>query len=142
MSGPPRTSWNSGVRPLHSLVLFSALALIALAIGITTVARGLTASFSQLEQAATRQKAEQVYRAFEADLRQLAISNRDYAQWDDAQQYIRTRDPDFIQANFLPETLSAMHVDVVWIVDSTGADIFSTFLDRRTIKTQTPRQNY
>jgi diguanylate cyclase (GGDEF)-like protein len=138
MSGPPRTTWNSRVRPLHALILFGALALITLTIGITVVAKGLTASFSQLEHAATQKKAEQVYRALEADLRQLAISNRDYAQWDDAQQYVHTRNSDFIEANFSAETLSAMHVDVVWIVDSTGADIYSTFLDRSTGKAQTP----
>jgi diguanylate cyclase (GGDEF)-like protein len=105
---------------------------------VTLVARALTSSFSQLEHAATEQKAEQVYRAFEADLHQLYISNRDYAEWDDAESFVTTRDPDFISGNFSPETLLAMHVDMVWIVDANGRDIFSTRVDRLTKVAQSP----
>jgi diguanylate cyclase (GGDEF)-like protein len=133
MSGPPKKdSWSRRVRPLHSLMLFGGLALVVLAIGITIVARALTSSFSELEHEATQQKAEQVYRAFEADLQQLAISNRDYAEWDDAEEFIHKRDPEFVLGNFSAETLSAMHVDVVWIVDAAGKDIYSTYLERST----------
>jgi sensor domain CHASE-containing protein len=123
MSGPQKKSWSRRMRSLRSLLLFGALALMVLAIGIVMVYRGLSSSFSELEQAATRQKAEQVYRAFEADLQQLAISNRDYAEWDDAEEFVRTRDPDFADGNFPAETLEAMHVDVVWIVDAAGKDL-------------------
>jgi diguanylate cyclase (GGDEF)-like protein len=138
MSGQPQKPRSAPVRPLRSLIFFSALALIALAIGVTVVARALTSSFSQLEQSATQQKSEQVYRAFEADLRQLFISNRDYAEWDDAEQFIHTQSPSFISGNFSAETLAAMHVDLVWIVDANGRDVFSTFLDRSKNETLTP----
>jgi diguanylate cyclase (GGDEF)-like protein len=124
--------------PLRTLIAFSVLAVAALAIGVTVVARALTSSFRQLENSATQQKSEQVYRAFEADLRQLYISNRDYAEWDDAEQYIRTRNQDFIGSNFSAETLLAMHVDLVWIMDSEGKDVYSQFLNRHTKELMTP----
>jgi diguanylate cyclase (GGDEF)-like protein len=136
MSGttpPVSKSW-----PLRSLILFSALALLALVIGVTVVARALTDSFSQLEHSATQQKSEQVYRAFEADLRQLFISNRDYAEWDDAEQFVHARDPQFVKGNFSAETLLAMHVDLVWIVDAKGRELFSALVDRGNRSTLTP----
>jgi diguanylate cyclase (GGDEF)-like protein len=43
---------------------------------------------------------------------------------------MRGRDPAFIAGNFSAEQLSGMHVDVVWIVDPEGRDVFSRSIDR------------
>jgi diguanylate cyclase (GGDEF)-like protein len=126
------------VRPL---ILFCAAMLIVLAAGVIVGARTLMGSYLQLETSATRQKAEQVYRAFEADLRQLQMSNRDYAEWDAAEDYIRSRDPVFLASNFSAEELAGMHVDTVWIVDANGRDVFSRSVDRGLdITTPAPRE--
>jgi len=116
------------VRPL---ILFCVAMLVALTAGVIVGARTLMGSYLQLETSATRQKAEQVYRAFEADLRQLQISNRDYAEWDAAEEYVHSRDPAFIAGNLSAEQLAGMHVDVVWLVDEQGRDVFSRAVDRR-----------
>ena len=129
---------RSLLRQLRPLVVFCGVTLIALSIGVTLAAQGLMGSFGKVERDATRQKAEQVYRAFEADLRQLAISNRDYAEWDDAQQFMVMRDQGFIDGNFSADTLSEMHVDLVWIVDRDGRDVYSTLVNRATRKAVTP----
>lgn len=120
------------LKQLRPLLLFCVLALVVLAIGVTLAARGLMNSFGHVEKDATTQKAEQVYRAFEADLKQLYISNRDYAEWDDAEAFIRDREHngDFIANNFSVPTLTSMHVDLVWIVDAQGRDIHSGLIDR------------
>ena len=126
------------VRPL---ILFCAAMLIVLTAGVIVGARTLMGSYLQLETSATRQKAEQVYRAFEADLRQLQISNRDYAQWDAAEEFVRSRDPAFIAGNLSAEQLAGMHVDVVWLVDAQGRDVFSRAVDRSlNVTTPAPRE--
>ncbi len=86
-------------------------------------------SFRDVEAAATAQKAMQVYRAFEADLRQLAMTNRDYAQWDDSAQFVQDRNQHYVDANLVRETLSGIHVDLVWIVDRDGKEIYSGVAD-------------
>src|SRR5262245_54859328 len=73
---------TAAVRRVMPWIVLFGLTLLVVVIGVTLGARALIGSFEEVESAATAQKAAQVYRAFEADLRQLAISNRDYAQWD------------------------------------------------------------
>jgi sensor domain CHASE-containing protein len=118
------------MRRVMPWVTFFGLTLLAVVIGVTLGARALIGSFEEVESAATAQKATQVYRAFEADLRQLAISNRDYAQWDDAEEFYQERNSRFIPANFNHEALAGMHVDVVWIVDAEGHEIYSCIASR------------
>jgi len=126
------------VRPL---ILFCFAMLVFLTAVVGVGARTLMGSYLQLETSATRQKAEQVYRAFEADLRQLQISNRDYAEWDAAEEYLQSRDPAFLAGNFSAEQLAGMHVDVVWLVDAQGRDVFSRAVDRSlNVTTPAPRE--
>lgn len=115
---------------IRLLLLFCGLSLLILCAGVALGARALIASFQQVEAEATAQKAMQVYRAFEADLRQLVISNRDYAEWDDAADFTQTANPRFITTNFVPDALSVMHVDLAWIVDRDGHDLFSGVANR------------
>jgi len=74
-------------------------------------------SFLQLEREAAGRSLEQVLKAFQADLDQLAISVRDYATWDDAYAYVLDRNERFLASNFAPQTLANMGVDVVWMLD-------------------------
>ena len=95
-------------RQLKPIVAFCAGTVVVLAVAVAVAAHTLMGSYQQLENAATSQKAEQVYRAFEADLRQLQISNRDYAEWDDAEQFTRDLDPGFLSTQ-LPCRHAARH---------------------------------
>jgi diguanylate cyclase (GGDEF)-like protein/PAS domain S-box-containing protein len=123
---------------LRPLLIVCAATLVALALGVAFGARALIGSFNQVESAATAQKAMQVYRAFEADLRQLMISNRDYAEWDDAEAYVRTEDAGFIERNFSADTLAAMYVDLIWIAPLEGPEKYSAYLDRRSSTIESP----
>ncbi len=129
-------------RQMRPLLFFGLLSLAGLVAMSAIAARALLGSYDALEAAAARQRAEQVYRAFDADLRQLAISNRDYAEWDAAQEFIDKRDPLFIPGNFSGPQLLGMHVDVVWIVDATGNEIHSGYVERAsgTLTTPAPRE--
>jgi diguanylate cyclase (GGDEF)-like protein/PAS domain S-box-containing protein len=106
------------------------MALVVLALGVLATGPTLLSSFRNVEAAATEQKARQVYRAFEADLRQLAISNLDYAHWDDSVQFVKDRNQHYIDANLVRQNLLGMHVDLVWIVDRDGREIYSGITDR------------
>ncbi len=106
------------------------MALLVLALGVLVTGPTLLSSFRNVEAAATEQKALQVYRAFEADLRQLAISNLDYAHWDDSVQFVKDRNQHYIDANLVRQNLLGMHVDLVWIVDRDGHEIYSGITDR------------
>ena len=117
---------------------FCAVTAIVLTAGVAIVARTLLSRFNELEDSAARQRAEQVYRAFETDLKQLQISNRDYAEWDAAQEFMQTRDTAFLTGNFSAITLLGMHVDFVWITDSAGREVFSRLADRAAVTEQTP----
>ncbi len=114
------------------------LVAFVLTLGVLVTGPTLMGSFQNVESAATSQKAMQVYRAFEADLRQLAMSNRDYAQWDDSVQFVQDRNQHFIDANLVPYTLNGLHVDLVWIVDRDGKEIYSGITDRTAAPMVTP----
>jgi sensor domain CHASE-containing protein len=115
---------------LGALILVSALALAALAIAVAVLAKILVGSFEQIEIAEMHQKGVQVFRALDTDLRQLHLSNRDYAEFDDSVAFLETHNPAFISANFTRETLAGLHVDIVWIVDSHGNEVYSGYFDR------------
>jgi diguanylate cyclase (GGDEF)-like protein/PAS domain S-box-containing protein len=124
------TRYLRSVRRLRPLLIGSVLALATLCVAVTLLAKILISSFEQVEDAEMRQEGAQVFRALETDLRQLHISNRDYAEWDDAVAYLQTRNPAFIAANYTRETLTGMRVDVVWMADRDGNEVYSCYLDR------------
>jgi diguanylate cyclase (GGDEF)-like protein len=123
----------------RTIAVFCAVTIIVLGAGVGIAARTLLARFQDLEDAAGRQRADQVYQAFETDLKQLQISNRDYAEWDDAQTFMQTtRDPEFLTHNFSTATLLGMHVDFVWITDAAGREVFSRLVKRDGGEAETP----
>lgn len=109
-----------------------------LAIGAVIIASLMTAiaftsnilisRFDKIELAQTTERAAQIARAFEADLDQLAISTRDYAEWDDAHAYSIGRKEDFIAANFSRDSLRGMDVDAVIIFAADGSAMYSALL--------------
>jgi diguanylate cyclase (GGDEF)-like protein len=122
----------------RTIGVFCAITAVVLTAGVAIAARTLLSRFNELEGSAARQRAEQVYRAFETDLKQLQISNRDYAEWDAAQEFMQTRDTAFLTGNFSAITLLGMHVDFVWITDAAGREVFSRLADRSAVTEQTP----
>ena len=121
------------------LILWVPLALV-LVVGssLALAARVFDNSFQAIESDATEQKARQLYRALNADLRQLEISNRDYAEWDDAADFVASHDPKFLAGNFSPDTLKGMHVDLVWITDRDGHELYSGVLDDDALHSPAP----
>ena len=116
----------------HKSVIFTgALALAVIALTVVLAGRVLVHSFDEIEMAQTREKGAQVVHAFDADLAQMALTARDYAQWDEAQRYIVDRNQAFLDGNFSFESMNGLHVDRVWIVRLDGTELYSARIDER-----------
>ena len=122
----------------RSLAFLGVMVAAALCAGAVIGPLVLLRSFRQLEVDAMQQKAIQVYRALTADLGQLALSDRDYAEWDSASAFVSDGNAQFIAANFTSDTLRGMHVDLVRIIGKDHRDLFSCQLDRVSGRIRTP----
>ena len=109
------------------VILLIVLSLSAALLGVQSVAvhKVLFDSFSTLEERQAERSLDQVVKALETDMDHLATSAHDYAVWDDAFNFVRTRDPHFIASNFTPDTLGNLNVDVVWMLDERGSELLS-----------------
>ena len=121
-----------------SLVAVCITLLLLLSTAVWFVAHQFVGEFERIEIDSESRKAHQIYRAFEGDLQQLEISNRDYAEWDDAEHFVRAPAPAFLQGNFSATTLQGMFVNVVWIVDASGKELYSALLDPDTAALTSP----
>ncbi|MDY6944766.1 MAG: EAL domain-containing protein [Pseudomonadota bacterium] len=115
---------------MHNRLLIHGMAAIVVALmaALAFVSDVLIDRFDKIELAQMTERAAQVTRAFEADLDQLAISTRDYAEWDDAQAYATGHKQDFLTANFSDDSLRGMDVDAVVILAADGTQMYSALL--------------
>ncbi|MCP5327922.1 MAG: EAL domain-containing protein [Steroidobacteraceae bacterium] len=107
---------------------FAALAAIALLFlaGVALILeRVLLPSYESLETDAIRQSTEQVVKALQAEVRQIAVVGNDYASWDEMYAFVRDRNAKFAELNFSKLGLREMDVDAVFVVDETGREIYS-----------------
>jgi len=107
------------------LVVVAGLSAALVAIQSVAIKKVLTDSFATLEHRQGELSMEQALKAIEADLNQLAISTHDYAIWDNAFEFVATRDRQFIDSNLTAETLGNLRVDFVWMIDQSGSEILS-----------------
>jgi diguanylate cyclase (GGDEF)-like protein/PAS domain S-box-containing protein len=112
-------------RRLGIVLIVASLSGSLLAVQSAATWKIISNNFASLEQRYGERSIEQARKALEADLNQLAISAHDYAVWDYAYDFAATRDPRFIRSNLTVETLENSHVDIVWMIDTSGEDILS-----------------
>jgi sensor domain CHASE-containing protein len=111
-----------------------------LAVTLAVAAKLFVTRFDTIENTQSLRKSEQIVQAVDADLNQLAISARDYGQWDQMYRYIQHPTQDFVDVNFTPYSLASMEVDVVAIVNPRGELVFSAELleDERRLRHPAP----
>lgn len=110
---------------VRRLIAITTLALAFLA-GVTLVLdRVLLANYASLEADSIRQSTEQVVKALHAEVGQIAVVGNDYASWDDMYAFVRDRNPKFPELNFSKLGLREMDVDVAWVVDEAGREVYS-----------------
>ncbi len=112
--------------PNRRLLLFAfsgSLFLGAVALLVNFV---MMASFERLEQASTEQSLRQVERSLDAELRQMSVVSNDYANWDEMFDFVRSRNKRFVETNFSQPGLNELNVNVVFVVDENGKEVFSS----------------
>ena len=102
-----------------------AAAFAVLAVALSIAAGVFIRRFDTIEAGLARQQAGQILQALEADLNQLAISTRDYAEHDDAHRFVTAGNPHFIDDHFSARSLASMQVDAVALLGPDGQPIYS-----------------
>ncbi|MFO1427546.1 MAG: EAL domain-containing protein [Steroidobacteraceae bacterium] len=110
---------------IHRLPVIAILAMLFVAGVALLVDRVLLASYRSLELEAIAQSTAQVVKALQAEVRQIAVTCNDYASWDDMFAFVRDRDPRFAEANFSKLGLREMDVEVAYLVDEAGHEVYS-----------------
>jgi methyl-accepting chemotaxis protein len=85
----------------------------------------LSASFGALEIKTAQDDTARVMQAIQVKQTNLATKITDWAQWDDAYQFMDGKNPDFIAANFAPDTLSKMGLNLIVFVKPDGGIWYS-----------------
>jgi diguanylate cyclase (GGDEF)-like protein/PAS domain S-box-containing protein len=111
------------------LVAGTVAAIAMLLLAIVVASSVFIRRFDAIEVTQTHEKADQALRALQSDLNQLAISTRDYAEWDDAAEYVHTRAAEFVHANFSYDSLDGMEVDAAVIFGADGTPIFAGYVN-------------
>jgi diguanylate cyclase (GGDEF)-like protein len=115
----------------RSSIVALILTVAILGVVIVIASRVLVGRFDAIEMKQAADMATQAVRALEADLNQLAVSTRDYAEWDDAHAFVLSRDPQFLRANFSYSSLDGMQVDVAAILDRDGNSMYDARIDSK-----------
>jgi diguanylate cyclase (GGDEF)-like protein/PAS domain S-box-containing protein len=133
MPGSPPAGNNQDLdqtAPRRSLMLVAVASFVVLCLGALVLSRYLIASYDDLDTRAAEQRGWQMLQAFNAEATQLDASAHDVAMSDSAEEFIRARGSDFINANFNAGTLSRQRVDFAMLVDRNGKTLHSAWLER------------
>src|SRR5581483_357602 len=103
------------------IILFSALALGAFLAIVFLVSRfALMKAFVRLDGDAARTTVHQMRSALEHKHNNLEAVAHDYAQSDAAYDFLQSKNPDYEKTVLTPDTLKALHVDLVAILDNSN----------------------
>lgn len=92
----------------------------------------LLQGYAQLEQDKTRIQVSSAESLLKEQVDQLSTITRDYARWNDTYNFIKTRDPSYIQSNLVDTTFSNLKINALVIVNLKGEVVFRKGLDFRT----------
>jgi diguanylate cyclase (GGDEF)-like protein len=115
---------------LQRLLITTVAGCTLMALVMVVSARLLIGQFASIERTDAEQKAAQIYHAAETDVHQLAGVNRNNAEWDDAVEFVTSRDRAFVNSNFNATTLSDLRFDFSAVLDPQGQPLFSALYDR------------
>jgi len=76
--------------------------------------------FVVLERREAELNLDRVTHAIERELDQLARTTRNYGVWDDAFQFLQTRNPEFVKSNLAPEMFVTLRMNLVHYYDLDG----------------------
>jgi diguanylate cyclase (GGDEF)-like protein/PAS domain S-box-containing protein len=111
-------------------ILLVSAALVALLAMIYVSSRAvLLRSFAGLEEDATRRDLQRAVNALECRIEELDITTYDWASWDDTYQFMQDRNPAYVEANLLDDTLVALGLNALLLVAPSGEVVFDKAVD-------------
>ncbi len=112
-----------------SLLVIISLLLLALSYSARDI---FLDRFQDLEDQALATNMQRAQKAVDGKLRTLLALTTDWAVWNDSHDFIQTRNPDYLAANFHSETLSAQGLALIAILDRDGLPIHAAYYDEQT----------
>ncbi len=111
-------------------LLVAALAMVVLLATFLVLTRLiLVDSYARLEQKDTIAHVERAVNALTNDLATLARTANDYAAWDDTYNFMESRDPVYLDANYPDATFTNNRLNLVTLVDTQGQAVFAKAFD-------------
>jgi diguanylate cyclase (GGDEF)-like protein/PAS domain S-box-containing protein len=111
-------------------VILVAAALVTLLALLYISSRGvLLYSFTRLEDKGTERDLQRALNALQNRLEELDTTAYDWASWDDTYRFMADRDPEFVESNLLGDTLVALRLNALLLVNPSGEIVFGKALD-------------
>lgn len=112
-----------------AFLVFLALFLLLLAVFFTCSAYYILGGFKQLERMAMATDLQRLESAVHARLQGMSRTAHDWSSWDETYDYVRGDNPDFLQVNLPPEVFPEQDVNIILILNMTGAIVWGMAYD-------------
>ncbi|MEA3202341.1 MAG: hypothetical protein QOI63_7 [Thermoplasmata archaeon] len=110
------------------LLLFTTLVVVL--VGSLLVANAVVVgSFRNLERESVLQDVDRADQALREDLRVLDLAAKDWAQWDDAYEFVQGHNPDFVASNLVPTSFATQELNLILFLDRDGGRVYGTGFD-------------
>jgi len=105
-----------------------AIVVLALAVVVSS-ALILKRSFLELEAQSMRRNVGRVHDALNAEVAAIDRYATDWANWDDAHEFMADRNHEFIRANLVPATLPGLELNLLALIDTAGKVVVARAYD-------------
>jgi diguanylate cyclase (GGDEF)-like protein len=103
------------------ILLFSALALGAFLAAVYWASRfALLRGFSRLEGSYARENVNRLHKELENEQSRLAITARDYAQWDRTYDFMQSRNPGYVRSELPNDKYDVIRINLILLLDRKG----------------------
>ncbi|PLX94798.1 MAG: hypothetical protein C0620_05395 [Desulfuromonas sp.] len=114
------------------LITYSAFVFVAVSVALFSYYYFVLPGYALLEQQDARHHLERVMSSIDREVVNLDRMVRDYAFWDDSYAFVKHRNQDYLQSNFLDEMMVDNRLNGTAIFDERGTLIFHKQLDLTT----------
>ncbi|OGM26014.1 hypothetical protein A2962_03625 [Candidatus Woesebacteria bacterium RIFCSPLOWO2_01_FULL_39_61] len=116
---------------LHKKTFIFTASLIGIAIlGIIAASRTiLVEGYVSLEKTQIERNLARVSHSLQQVISEVEFLNRDWAQWDDAYQFVQDRNQRFIDVNLVDQTFSSARLNAIVFVDNEGRIVYEKGYD-------------
>ncbi|MDH3616790.1 MAG: hypothetical protein OEQ90_10005, partial [Gammaproteobacteria bacterium] len=118
-----KAKWTLGNK---IVALFLVLGLAFSICGYLALRLSVLPVFDKFERDSSKNAVSRVQQAMQAELRELAMLNKEYSAWDETYSYAQRQNPDYSDANLDADYLQSSGVDLLLIFDAHGNQLHGT----------------